>query len=116
MGFRNFVKWLIPFAFIGIIISIIVTITSLAINKDSLMVGSVIIFGLLALSLMIFFIALWIWMIIDVIIRELDGTEKIIWLLLMIFLGGIISIIYFYVHGKKGLKTKKAPVSKKKTK
>lgn len=38
----------------------------------------------------------WIWMLVDCIQRRMDGTQKIIWVLVIIFLNVLGAIIYFF--------------------
>jgi len=50
----------------------------------------------LALGLLLF--AFWIWMLIDAISNNgLSGTEKIVWVLVIIFLHFLGALIYFFV-------------------
>jgi hypothetical protein len=56
-------------------------------------------FGLLSLLVLIF----WIWMLIDCIGNgSLDGTQKLIWVLVIIFLSGLGALLYFFIARKKG--------------
>ena len=50
----------------------------------------------------------WLWMLIDCITRDFrDDMEKIVWILLMVFLGVIASIVYYFVVKRKSRKKKK---------
>ena len=51
-------------------------------------------FGLLALFASIF----WIWMLIDCALHERNGTDKIIWILIILFTHLIGALIYFFVR------------------
>lgn len=56
------------------------------------------------------FLVFWIWMLVDIIKRQFrNRTEKIIWIVLMIFGGWIISLVYLLVirqNNKKGIMKK----------
>jgi hypothetical protein len=52
----------------------------------------------------------WIWMIIDVATRPID--EKIVWVLIVIFLNFLGAIIYFFTARRKYLKTQKRKTNK----
>lgn len=56
---------------------------------------------LFSLAIALFFIAIWIWLLIDVIKRPMDSTHKALWILGMIFLGWFVSLAYF-IAIKKG--------------
>jgi hypothetical protein len=57
------------------------------------------IFGLFALLVFIF----WLWMLIDCIKNNrLDSTQKIIWVLVIVFLNGLGALIYFFAGRGKG--------------
>ena len=59
-------------------------------------------FGLVALLSFVF----WIWMLIDCLQREFaDGTEKIVWVLVLIFTQVLGAIIYFFVGRPRGAKS-----------
>lgn len=45
--------------------------------------------------------AFWIWMLVDCIQHEPSGTEKIVWILIIIFTGVIGAAIYFFVRRGK---------------
>ena len=51
-------------------------------------------FGLLALLASIF----WIWMLIDCALHERNGTDKVIWVLIILFTHFIGALIYFFVR------------------
>jgi hypothetical protein len=55
-------------------------------------------FGLFVLALIILSFVFWIWMLIDAITNpRLDGTEKIVWVLVIIFLHFLGALIYSLV-------------------
>jgi hypothetical protein len=55
-------------------------------------------FGLIAMLLALATSVFWIWMIIDCVTNaSLDGTQKIVWLLVIIFLHFLGALIYFIV-------------------
>ena len=59
--------------------------------------------GLIALALSIAGFAFWLWMLVHAITNKgLDDTEKIVWVLVIIFLPFIGSIIYFLLGRPKG--------------
>ena len=50
-------------------------------------------------------LAFWVWMLIDAITRNFkDGTEKIIWILVIVFTGIIGAAIYYFVGRSRGAK------------
>ena len=55
--------------------------------------GSV--FGIIIIVLLNIF---WIWMLIDCIIKETDGTQRIIWALIIFFFHCVGSLIYFFAR------------------
>lgn len=58
--------------------------------------GLIVIFVLIAFLISIASFAFWIWMLIDCVTNEpSEGNDKVIWLLLIIFLGAIGALIYF---------------------
>lgn len=53
------------------------------------------------LSLFVFFIAIaifaaWVWSIVDIVRSEFEGNGKIVWLLVVIFLGILGTLIYYF--------------------
>ncbi len=58
------------------------------------------VFGLIALALTV----LWIWMLIDCLTRNFEGSEKIVWALVIIFLGWLGALIYLFVGRGRGTK------------
>ncbi len=60
------------------------------------------IFGLLILAVVAFFIlqlVMWIWMLVDCLQNEPStGNEKVIWVLLMVFLGVLGSLLYYFIR------------------
>tara|TARA_Y100000310_G_scaffold123899_1_gene122654 strand:- start:2416 stop:2850 length:435 start_codon:yes stop_codon:yes gene_type:complete len=58
------------------------------------------------LPLMIFFFLFWLWMLIDCIKSELDTTDKLIWVLIIIFINFIGALIYLlFVKMNKNYKS-----------
>jgi hypothetical protein len=57
------------------------------------MAGLVIVFWIIGLLATVF----WIWMLIDVLTSPMEGTEKIVWLLVVLFLHLLGALIYFFV-------------------
>ena len=57
------------------------------------MAGMMIVFMIIALLASLF----WLWMLIDVLTSNMEGTEKIVWLLIVLFLHLLGAIIYFAV-------------------
>ena len=55
------------------------------------------VFGLILALLTSLF---WLWMIIDCATSSIDGTQKIVWLLVIIFLHFIGALVYFFVGRK----------------
>lgn len=58
------------------------------------------VFGLIGLAVFIF----WLWMLIDCLTRSFEGSEKIVWALVIIFLGIIGALVYFFVGRGRGTK------------
>lgn len=52
----------------------------------------------LLLIISIFFSIFWIWMLIDAAIHERDTTDKIIWVLIVLFLHFIGAVVYYFVR------------------
>jgi hypothetical protein len=52
----------------------------------------------LLLIISIFFSIFWIWMLIDAAINERDTTDKIIWVLIVLFLHFIGAVVYYFVR------------------
>jgi len=59
--------------------------------------GFLLIFVLLALATSIF----WIWMLIDCLMSSLPSTEKLIWVLVIVFLHILGALLYFFI-GRAG--------------
>jgi hypothetical protein len=58
------------------------------------------IFGLIGLLIFIF----WLWMLIECIMNKaLTSTEKLIWVLVIIFLNGLGALLYFFIGRGKGV-------------
>ena len=59
-------------------------------------------FGLLILgivALVIFQLVMWIWMLVDCLQNEPStGNDKVIWVLLMVFLGILGSLLYYFIR------------------
>lgn len=59
-------------------------------------------FGLLILgivALVIFQLVIWIWMLVDCLQNEPStGNDKVIWVLLMVFLGILGSLLYYFIR------------------
>ena len=58
------------------------------------------VFGLIALGAFIF----WLWMLIDCLTRRFEGSEKIVWALVVIFLYFLGALVYFFVGRPRGTK------------
>lgn len=50
----------------------------------------------------------WLWMLIDCLMREFNGSDKIVWVLVIIFLSIIGALIYFFVGRKQGQKSRRS--------
>jgi hypothetical protein len=44
----------------------------------------------------------WIWMLIDCARRDFEGSEKVVWILVIVLLGALGAAIYYFVGRKKG--------------
>ena len=61
-----------------------------------------------ALAFVIFLIIAWIWMIIDCLQRDFkEGSERIAWILILIFLSFIGLILYYFIVFRKSLNKNK---------
>ena len=60
------------------------------------------VFSLLMLGFVLFFVlqlVMWVWMLVDCLKYESsEGNEKVIWILLMVFLGIIGSLLYYFIR------------------
>ena len=54
--------------------------------------------GLLLLPIALLVFAFWIWMIVDCVRHETEGSTKIAWLLIILFVGIIGAPLYFFVR------------------
>ncbi|MBU0536542.1 MAG: PLD nuclease N-terminal domain-containing protein [Nanoarchaeota archaeon] len=61
---------------------------------------------IIAVVFFVFLFIFWVWMIIDCVKRKMDDTEKVVWVLLMVFLGALASIIYYFVVYREAKKRK----------
>lgn len=57
-------------------------------------------FGLVSLALFVF----WVWMLIDCLLRDFEGLEKIIWLLVIFFFPLIGALLYLFIGRARGTK------------
>ena len=62
------------------------------------MAGMMIVFWILGILATLF----WIWMLIDVLTSAMEGTEKILWFLVVFFLHFLGALIYFFVRRSGG--------------
>ena len=61
-----------------------------------------ILFGLFAVLAGLLLCVFWIWMLIDAIKNDsLDGTERVVWVLVILFLHALGALIYYLVGRKK---------------
>lgn len=60
------------------------------------------VFSLLMLGFVLFFVlqlVMWVWMLVDCLKNESsEGNDKVIWILLMVFLGIIGSVLYYFIR------------------
>lgn len=62
---------------------------------------------LLVIVLSILLFVFWLWMLIDCIKRKFsDDSQKVVWILLMVFLGVIASLIYYFAVYRESKKRK----------
>lgn len=61
-------------------------------------------FGILFFILFIVPFVLWIWALVDIVRSEFTGYNKIIWLLLVIFLPVLGLILYYFIGRKQKIK------------
>ena len=80
---------------------------------DSL-IGEFILLIFLIVIIVILMFAFWIWMLIDCLKRNFkNDTEKIVWVLVIIFLGAIGAAVYYFIVKINDKKTEKAKSRKK---
>jgi prolipoprotein diacylglyceryltransferase len=56
---------------------------------------------LLVMALIVVSLVFWIWMIIDCAQRKMKDNDKVVWILILIFLGSIGAAIYYFVVKRK---------------
>jgi len=66
-------------------------------DSQSLFVAGIIVLFILFFALSIFSFVFWILMIVDCIKRNLPQNEKLAWILVLIFLGVIGAVVYYFV-------------------
>ena len=80
---------------------------------DSLIGGFILLILLIVIIILLMFV-FWIWMLIDCLKRKFSSdTEKIVWVLVIIFLGAIGAAVYFFVVKSDDKKIEKAKSRKK---
>jgi hypothetical protein len=66
---------------------------------DAAVPGIFLLFFAFAFLLWLAATAFWVWMLVDCIKNEGDaGNQRVIWALLMVFLGPIVSILYYFIR------------------
>jgi hypothetical protein len=53
----------------------------------------------------VFCLAFWLWMLIHVLVKQSDSSEKLVWVIVMLFLPVIGSLIYFFVKFLPGTRS-----------
>ena len=82
-------------------------------GMDSLIGGFILLILLIVIIILLMFV-FWIWMLIDCLKRKFSrDTEKIVWVLVIIFLGAIGAAVYFFVVKSDDKKIEKAKSRKK---
>ena len=82
-------------------------------GMDSLIGGFILLILLIVIIILLMFV-FWIWMLIDCLKRKFSSdTEKIVWVLVIIFLGAIGAAVYFFVVKSDDKKIEKAKSRKK---
>ncbi len=61
------------------------------------MMGAVLFMGMVWSAVFLFFIIAWIWSIVDILRNEFTGYNKIIWILVLIFLPPIGVLLYLFI-------------------
>ena len=78
---------------------------------NALGVGGIILLMLILMAIFVFLFVFWILMIIDCVKREFKGeNDKVVWILVLVFLGFIGAVIYYFVvkvNDKKEIKKKR---------
>ncbi len=90
----NFKGLIIPF------LMLLSAASALAAEGDAAAAGVGIALILIFLVVGVAALAFWVWMLVDVIKRDMNN--KVLWILLMVFLGVIGSIVYYFVVKRKG--------------
>lgn len=102
-GMQSAMRYLVPgwwFTFIIIIMSFF-GLLAMSFSSGSNPIAFILLF-LFYFILIIIGMLIWIFMIVDCAQRNFkDEGDKVVWILIIIFLGLIGSSIYFYVHGNK---------------
>lgn len=57
----------------------------------------VVLIWLLVMALIVVSVVFWIWMIIDCAQRKMKDNDKVVWILILIFLGSIGALVYYFV-------------------
>jgi cytochrome c biogenesis factor len=61
----------------------------------------VVLIWLLVMALIVVSVVFWIWMIIDCAQRKMKDNDKVVWILILIFLGSIGALVYYFVVKRK---------------
>lgn len=61
----------------------------------------VVLIWLLVMAVILFSVVFWIWMIVDCAQRKMKDNDKVVWILILIFLGSIGAIIYYFAVKRK---------------
>jgi len=105
---RSIFKYLIPAYILWFVIHIIAFFSftlGMALSPRISMFGWMIPIMISHVLVILCGIAFFIWMLVDCAMRKFkEDSERVIWILVIIFLNVLGAIIYFYIHGKKPLK------------
>ena len=100
---RKILNYLIPIYVIWLVVHVVLFISLVfsQLNKEQLDLSLFIPLIISHFLIIILGMAFWVWMIVDCAMRKFkEDSQKIVWILLIIFLNVIGAIIYYYIHGK----------------
>ncbi len=64
----------------------------------------IVLFWLAIMAAALFSFIFWIWMIVDCAQRDMKGDNKVVWILILVFLGILGAIIYYFAVKRKSKK------------
>ncbi len=61
------------------------------------MMGAALVMGLVWFAVLLFFFIAWVWSIVDILKNEFTGYNKLIWILVLIFLPPVGVLLYLFI-------------------